>query len=59
MRAVVISDLIQLLLCHTVIFSLLLLGDATDWSFFAVAERTAVIRNDWGLDGRTMAFGPC
>ena len=50
MRAVVISDLIQLLLLSiTVIFSLLLLGDATDWSFFAVAERTAVIRYDWGL----------
>jgi SSS family solute:Na+ symporter len=41
MRAVVISDLLQLvLLSITVLFSLMLLGDATDWSFFAVTERT-------------------
>ena len=43
MRAVVISDLIQLLLSITVVFSLMLLGDATDWSFFAVAERTVIV----------------
>ena len=59
MRAVVISDLIQLLLLSiTVVFSLMLLGDATDWSFFAVAERTAVIRDDWGLDGQDYGFWP-
>lgn len=59
MRAVVISDLLQLvLLSITVLFSLMLLGDATDWSFFAVTERTAVIRNDWGLDGEDYGFWP-
>ena len=59
MRAVVISDLLQLvLLSITVLFSLLLLGDATDWSFFAVTERTTVIRNDWGLDGQDYGFWP-
>ena len=59
MRAVVISDLLQLvLLSITVLFSLLLLGDATDWSFFAVTERTMVIRNDWGLDGQDYGFWP-
>ena len=59
MRAVVISDLLQLvLLSITVLCSLLLLGDATDWAFFSVSERTEVIRNDWGLDGQDYGFWP-
>ncbi len=59
MRAVVISDVLQLvLLSVTVLFSLMLLGDATDWSFFVATERTAVLRNEWGLDGEDYGFWP-
>ncbi len=59
MRAVVISDLLQLILLSiTVLFSLWLLGEATDWSFFSVTERTTVIRNDWGVDGQDYGFWP-
>ena len=60
MRAVVISDLLQLILLSiTVLFSLWMLGEATDWSFFSVTERTTVIRNDWEWTAKTMVFGPC
>ena len=59
MRAVVISDLLQLILLSiTVLFSLWLLGEATDWSFFSVTERTTVIRNDWGVGGQDYGFWP-
>ena len=59
MRAVVISDLLQLgLLSVTVIASLFLLGDATEWSYLAASERTAVLQNDWGFSGNNYGFWP-
>jgi len=59
MRAVVISDVLQLvLLSATVLASLILLGDATQWSYFSAHERTAVFNNSWGLDGEDYGFWP-
>ena len=58
LRAVVISDVIQLvLLTATVLISLLLLLGNHGWDAL-LAERTTTLVNDWGLDGNSYGFWP-
>ena len=58
LAAVVISDVIQLLLLiATVCVSLVVLGDMTSWNFL-VAERSATLVNDWGVNGNDYGFWP-
>ena len=58
LRAVVISDVIQLaLLTITVLISLALLIHAYGWDAL-FAERTTTLVNDWGLNGNSYGFWP-
>ena len=58
LRAVVISDLIQLvLLVVTVLVSLFLLADVTGWQAF-FDNRTDTLVDDWGLTGNDYGFWP-
>ncbi len=58
LRAVVVSDVVQLaLLSVTVIVSLFLLADAVSWSAFFEA-RTETLVNDWGVSGNDYGFWP-
>ncbi|XOV85118.1 MAG: sodium/solute symporter [bacterium] len=58
LRAVVLSDLIQLALLVTAVWvSLFLLADATSWSAF-FADRTDTLVNDWGFSGSDYGFWP-
>ncbi len=58
LRAVVVSDLIQLgLLVVAVWISLFLLADATSWSAFFM-DRTDTLVNDWGFSGNNYGFWP-
>ena len=58
LRAVVLSDLIQLaLLVAAVWVSVFLLADATSWSAF-FADSTDTLVNDWGFSGNDYGFWP-
>jgi SSS family solute:Na+ symporter len=59
MRAVVISDVVQmLLLTAAVLYTLASLGQplAAEWS--TLAERSVTLVNDWGLTGNNYGFWP-
>ncbi len=59
MRAVVISDVVQmLLLTAAVLYTLFTLGDPllAEWS--TLAERSTTLVNDWGLSGNNYGFWP-
>ncbi len=58
LRAVVVSDLIQLvLLVLTVLVSVVLLADATGWQAF-FTQRTDTLVNDWGFSGNDYGLWP-
>ncbi|MEM6937481.1 MAG: sodium:solute symporter [Pseudomonadota bacterium] len=58
LRAVVVSDVIQLiLLTVTVLISLTLLVDTHGWEQL-FADRTTVLVNDWGMAGNSYGFWP-
>lgn len=58
LRAVVISDVIQLiLLTITVLFSLWLLIDHSGWQAL-ISQRTDTLVNDWGFAGNDYGFWP-
>lgn len=58
LRAVVISDVIQLLLLSaTVLVSLMLLVGDSGWPAM-FSDRTDTLVNDWGLDGNDYGFWP-
>ncbi len=58
LRAVVVSDVVQLaLLSVTVLVSLFLIADVVSWSAFFEA-RTETLVNDWGVTGNDYGFWP-
>ena len=58
LRAVVISDVIQLILLTTaVLVSLVLIGDSISWDFFS-SNRDVTLLNDWGFSGNDYGFWP-
>lgn len=58
LRAVVVSDVIQLaLLIAAVIVALLSIGNETGWDA-VFAERTDTLVNGWGVSGDTFSFWP-
>ena len=58
LRAVVISDVIQLILLTTaVLVSLILIGDSISWDFFS-SNRDVTLLNDWGFSGNDYGFWP-
>ena len=58
LRAVVISDLIQLiLLTIAVLVSLILIGNSISWDFFSSSRDTTLL-NDWGFSGKNYGLWP-
>ena len=58
LRAVVISDLIQLiLLTIAVLVSLILIGNSISWDFFS-SNRDTTLLNDWGFSGNNYGLWP-
>lgn len=58
LKAVVISDVIQLLLLiATVLVSLVLIADVVGWNAF-FAQRTDTLVSGWGVDGDSYSFWP-